>query len=37
MNEHPKIIASERFICSQLFKNSNIVANGGVQEVNCFG
>ncbi|MFT4416634.1 asparaginase [Fredinandcohnia humi] len=37
MNEHPKMIASERFICTQLLHDQNIVAKGGAQGVYCLG
>ncbi|MEH7178323.1 asparaginase [Neobacillus vireti] len=37
MNEHPLMVASERFICSILLQDTNIVAKGGAQGVYCFG
>lgn len=37
MNKHPKIVASEKFICTTLLEDSNIVAKGGAQGVYCFG
>ncbi|MED1468493.1 asparaginase [Bacillus salipaludis] len=37
MNEYPDMIASERFICSILLQDQNIVAKGGAQGVYCFG
>ncbi|MCU9613452.1 asparaginase [Caldibacillus lycopersici] len=37
MNEHPRIIASENFICTTLLEDPNIVAKGGAQGVYCFG
>lgn len=37
MNEHPRIIASENFICSVLLQDNNIIAKGGAQGVYCFG
>lgn len=37
MNEHPRMVASENFICSVLLQDQNIVAKGGAQGVYCFG
>lgn len=37
MNEHPLMVASEKFICSILLQDANIVAKGGAQGVYCFG
>lgn len=37
MNENPNIVASARFVCSVLLRDSNIVAKGGAQGVYCFG
>jgi L-asparaginase II len=37
MNEHPRIVASENFICSVLLEDPNIIAKGGAQGVYCFG
>ncbi|MGG1679820.1 asparaginase [Neobacillus sp. NRS-1170] len=37
MNEHPMMVASEKFICSVLLQDSNVVAKGGAQGVYCFG
>lgn len=37
MNKHPKMVASEKFICTSLLEDSNIVAQGGAQGVYCFG
>ncbi|MCH1625211.1 asparaginase [Fredinandcohnia quinoae] len=37
MNASPLMIASERFICSTLLEDQNIVAKGGAQGVYCFG
>ncbi|MUK88230.1 asparaginase [Ornithinibacillus sp. L9] len=37
MNKHPRIVASENFICSELLQDQNIVAKGGAQGVYCFG
>jgi L-asparaginase II len=37
MNEHPRMIASDNFICTVLLEDSNIVAKGGAQGVYCFG
>lgn len=35
MNDHPTMIASEDFICSNLLRDANIVAKGGAQGVYC--
>jgi L-asparaginase II len=37
MNHEYNLIASERFICSVLLQDPNIVAKGGAQGVYCFG
>ncbi len=37
MNEYPQMVASEKFICSLLLQDQNIVAKGGAQGVYCFG
>lgn len=37
MNLEYNMIASERFICSVLLQDANIVAKGGAQGVYCFG
>lgn len=37
MNEHPRIVASDNFICTTLLEDPNIVAKGGAQGVYCFG
>ncbi|MFD2444816.1 asparaginase [Bacillus sp. CGMCC 1.16607] len=37
MNENPRIVASENFICTVLLQDQNIVAKGGAQGVYCFG
>lgn len=37
MNEYPQMVASEKFICSALLQDQNIVAKGGAQGVYCFG
>ncbi|WP_047980199.1 asparaginase [Ornithinibacillus contaminans] len=37
MNEHPRIVASENFICTTLLEDPNIVAKGGAQGVYCLG
>lgn len=37
MNEHPRMVASDNFICSVLLQDQNIVAKGGAQGVYCFG
>jgi len=36
MNQHPKMIASHRFICTELLSDQNIIAKGGAQGVYCF-
>lgn len=35
MNENPKIVASHKFICTELLIDDNIVAKGGAQGVYC--
>ncbi|MEN2766898.1 asparaginase [Ornithinibacillus xuwenensis] len=37
MHEHPRMVASDDFICTELLKDKNIVAKGGAQGVYCFG
>ncbi|WP_099352589.1 asparaginase [Fredinandcohnia onubensis] len=37
MNEHPRMVASNQFICTTLLEDTNIVAKGGAQGVYCFG
>lgn len=37
MNEYPQMVASEKFICSELLQDANIIAKGGAQGVYCFG
>lgn len=37
MNAHPRMVASEDFICSILLKDPNIIAKGGAQGVYCIG
>lgn len=37
MNEYPLMVASDKFICSALLQDQNIVAKGGAQGVYCFG
>lgn len=35
MNAHPEIVASHKFICTELLQDNNIIAKGGAQGVYC--